>query len=616
MTPPRECLYLTLGLPQTATTSEIRKAYRLQALSHHPDKNPSQPAAAAERFKAVQHAYSVLSDDHERAWYDAHRSQILRGHDPSASGADAQPEAADATSVDLFACFSSAAYRGFADGPGGFYAVYADVFDRLWQEEVDEMARQGQRVPASAAFGGMHADWEAVRAFYARWDAFSSVKSFAFADKWHLGEAPNREVRRLMEKDNKKARAAVRKEFISTVRELAAFAKKRDPRVVRRRKEEQHLQEKRQELVKERQQAKARLRKDNAEQMRAARDEALEEDADGLDQILEALALDERIEADNKRAKKEKRRGKKAVVSYSEDEASTSEAEGEADMDSLDQAGDSYGNGGPSDTRVGDHSSVQDDEAGSELDELEDEDDEGKEEVDLYCVACRKLFRSGPQKSDHERSKKHRSAVAKLKRELLKEEKAFAKANGGMATETVLGTSTDRPAEAEESEELMDEDDEEAEFLRAQAKKSKKKRKKQFASSFVDSEHDDDDGGELASTGTYPLDANGNLTSEHTPAKGGPSATDPKVEGDNAITSEGAQETKAGKLTKKQQRRLRERKKREQADVGKPVTPATLKCNVCSGQFGSRNKLMRHVEQSGHALHVPGTPTPRGRTRK
>lgn len=558
----------------------------------------------------MQHAYSVLSDDHERAWYDAHRSQILRGHDPAASGADAQPEAADATGVDLFACFSSAAYRGFADGPGGFYAVYADVFDRLWQEEVDEMARQGQRVPASAAFGGMNADWDAVRAFYTRWDAFSSVKSFAFADKWNLGEAPNREVRRLMEKDNKKARAAVRKEFISTVRELAAFVKKRDPRVVRRRREEQQVQEKRQELVKERQRAKARLRKHNAEQMRAARDEALEEDADGLDQILEALALDERIEADNKRAKK-KRRGKKAVISYSEDEASTSEAEGEEDMDSLDRAGDSDGNGGPSDTRVGDHSSVQDDEAGSELDELEDEDDEGKEEVDLYCVACRKLFRSGPQKSDHERSKKHRSAVAKLKRELLKEEKAFAKANPSMATETVLGTSTDRAAEAEESEQLIDEDEEEAEFLRAQAKKSKKKRKKQCAPTFVDSKHDEDDGRELASTGTDPLEANGNLASAHTPARGGQSATDAKLEGDNATTSEVLQETKAVKLTKKQQRRLRERKKREEADVGKPVTPATLKCNVCSGQFGSRNKLMRHVEQSGHALHVSGTPTSR-----
>ena len=43
-------------------------------LAHtHTDKNQADPALAEERFKEIQNAYEVLSDGHERAWYDAHR---------------------------------------------------------------------------------------------------------------------------------------------------------------------------------------------------------------------------------------------------------------------------------------------------------------------------------------------------------------------------------------------------------------------------------------------------------------------------------------------------------------------------------------------------------------
>lgn len=42
------------------------------------DKNSHRPEEAAERFKEIQNAYEVLSDPHERAWYDSHRDQILK----------------------------------------------------------------------------------------------------------------------------------------------------------------------------------------------------------------------------------------------------------------------------------------------------------------------------------------------------------------------------------------------------------------------------------------------------------------------------------------------------------------------------------------------------------
>lgn len=592
MSPPRECLYATLGVSQTATESEIRKAYRTLALSHHPDKNPGEETRASEQFKSIQHAYSVLSDEHERAWYDAHRNQILRGHDPDTADPDKQADPADATQVDLFACFSSTAYRGFADDRDGFYAVYADVFERLWQEELDEMMRMGKRVPPAAPFGGVAAEWQTVRAFYDKWDAFSSAKSFAFADKWNLAEAPNREVRRLMDKDNKKARATVRKEFNSTVRELAAFVKKRDPRVARRRKEEQELREKKQAEAKEREKIKAQIRKDNAESIRAARDHALEEDAEGLDQILEALALDELLEQQQRKKTMKRARAKQQIVSASDDENSESEAVTDADASSGDDA---------DETNASESDDITD--RGAEAEEEDDEVEVEEEEEDLYCAACRKPFRTAAQKSDHERSKKHKSAVAKLKRELLKEEKVFAKAQGEARDQDSIHD------DGSENGVSFDEDEEEAEYLRAKAKESKKKKKqqkrnKQFADSFANSIGDDeqveDNDGEALNEG------------EETTGNNEMGCID-----ESDIPDVGMTNSKQPKLTKKQQRRLREQSRKEAGGDGLKSEEALLRCNVCSATFPSRNKLMRHVEQSGHALHVPskGSSSHRGKRR-
>jgi DnaJ homolog subfamily A member 5 len=52
-------------------------------LKYHPDKNHENTQAAAEKFIQIQAAYEVLSDEQERAWYDSHREQILRGTDAS-----------------------------------------------------------------------------------------------------------------------------------------------------------------------------------------------------------------------------------------------------------------------------------------------------------------------------------------------------------------------------------------------------------------------------------------------------------------------------------------------------------------------------------------------------
>ncbi|CAN5543263.1 DnaJ C-terminal domain-containing protein [soil metagenome] len=92
-----EDLYAVLGVPRGADADTIKKAYRKLAKSLHPDKNPGN-APAETRFKAVNHANEVLSDDAKRKLYDEFGEDGLR------EGFDAEQHRA---------------YRAYQSGGGG-----------------------------------------------------------------------------------------------------------------------------------------------------------------------------------------------------------------------------------------------------------------------------------------------------------------------------------------------------------------------------------------------------------------------------------------------------------------------------------------------------------------
>ncbi len=70
--------YEILEVSQSASGSEIKKAYRAMAKKYHPDKNPDDKSAE-EKFKYVNEAYQVLSDDKKRQIYDRYGKEGLQG---------------------------------------------------------------------------------------------------------------------------------------------------------------------------------------------------------------------------------------------------------------------------------------------------------------------------------------------------------------------------------------------------------------------------------------------------------------------------------------------------------------------------------------------------------
>ena len=73
---PQRDHYDVLGVRREASPEEIKSAFKKLAAQYHPDRNPNDPGAH-DKFKELNQAYQVLSDENRRAMYDrfGHRAE-------------------------------------------------------------------------------------------------------------------------------------------------------------------------------------------------------------------------------------------------------------------------------------------------------------------------------------------------------------------------------------------------------------------------------------------------------------------------------------------------------------------------------------------------------------
>jgi len=237
-----QCHYDVLSVSRDADDTTIKKAYRKLALKWHPDKNIGVTEKEANvQFRLIQAAYECLSDSTERKWYDEHREMILRGIDP-----DDDEIIVSSYMFVVLPFFHSSCYNGYNEDPDGYFAVYSNVFlkiyegeERGYNDQQDESFYSKRKNNSNVernfwdyvSFGNEKTEWKDVCYFYATWENFSSCLNYAWVDVYDTRLAENRRVRRAMEDENKKARRKAKKNRNEEITSLIQFVKRRDPRI-------------------------------------------------------------------------------------------------------------------------------------------------------------------------------------------------------------------------------------------------------------------------------------------------------------------------------------------------------------------------------------------------
>jgi len=128
--------YEILGVEKSASTDEIKRAYRKLAAEHHPDRGGS-----ADRFKEINEAYQVLSDGTKRSQYDQYGSTFEQARRQGGAGFGGFGSAASGP----FGGFDFSGF-GSASGPGGVEFDFGDIFSDIFGGAQSREARRNRGV--------------------------------------------------------------------------------------------------------------------------------------------------------------------------------------------------------------------------------------------------------------------------------------------------------------------------------------------------------------------------------------------------------------------------------------------------------------------------------------
>lgn len=518
------------------------------ALKYHPDKNLDNIDAAKEQFLLVQQAYDVLSDPQERAWYDSHREQILRG-----SHTDYEDE-----SLDVFQYFTAACYKGFNDDETGFYGVYSKVFEQLATEDIEFMDSpdEYEEIPK---FGTSTSDYEeVVGPFYAYWQSYCTKKSYSWLCPHNISEIRDRRILREVEKETKKIAQKARKERNDEIRALVSFVRKRDKRVQEYKKKLEEKAE--QNRIKQQQHRLAQLRKNQkeAEEMQRTQN-TLFNTNDHEEQL---------------------RQMEQAYGSDSDYDDYDDEQNENIDLDATENG------------TNGDLNGAHGEEADAEL-----------YVDDLYCVACNKAFKNESSYENHESSKKHRENIEKLKKRMQEEEEGL--------NENEEEEDEQLSEENEIVDDLLDSETESANHTEKKSnKKSKKSKHKIQMKQQSDDDEDDLEDLEkpLADFSIGNISDNDKEWGDDGNKKGKKSKnkkSTKSVAEQPKETELDTPEVEAGISNKKNS------KKSKKSNVKAPITETdesidtSHTCVTCHSVFDSKNKLFSHLKKTNHGVYIP-----------
>ncbi|PSN53630.1 DnaJ subfamily C member 2 [Blattella germanica] len=282
--------YAVLGLKKLrhkATEDEIKKAYRLKVLRHHPDKRRARGEEIHpddDYFTCITKAYDILGTPHNRRSYDS--------VDPQ---------------------FDNTIPSSNEKSRANFYKIFGKTFDLN--------ARWSEKMPVPK-LGNDSTPREHVERFYSFWYNFQSWREYSYLDEEEKDQAQGREERKWIEKQNKATRAKLKKEEMTRIRTLVDTAYNLDPRIQKFKQEDKD----RKLAAKEAKKNAARARIEEEERKAQAAEEELRRQKEEAE--IKQRAKQEAIKAEResqKRALKKERAALRKIAKennyYAEDSA-------------------------------------------------------------------------------------------------------------------------------------------------------------------------------------------------------------------------------------------------------------------------------------------------------